>query len=285
MEKHDSVNNIKICKMDDVSEYISHIDCADADAEFYTAVSENSEEVYTICDCDKVVGLSIIEDDTEGYLYVYIFSKYRNNGYGYLAACAAEQQMQSSPRLSITTAYDANNKIAERFAQKCGFAKTFASSLMRYQGDLFEEKSLPVRKYQDKDFIDAFTLTAEAFHIMRLGTGCFPNSVMSKPNDEARQLWADTADERYVYELDGEIVGYAHIDGAELDAVAIKTSHQGQGIGREFVKYLTNVIIENRSGEPFLYCVVGNKKARQLYGSLGFKEVTCNAYAVKRFEN
>lgn len=285
MEKYDSANTIQICKMDDVSKYISQVDSAETSEDFCSAVSENIEEVYAIRNGDTVIGLSLIEDDAEGYIYIYIFPEYRNNGYGYLAACAAEQQMQSSPLVSITTSYDNNNKIAERLAEKCGFAKTFASAFMKYSGEMFEGSFPAIQPYRDEHFADAFTLSAEAFHRMRLEAGCFPDSVISTPSDEARQLWAETADDRYVYVLNDEIVGYAHIDEAELDTVAIRISHQGQGLGKAFTKFLTNVILEKQMGEPFLYCVVDNRKARQLYTSLGFKEVSCNAYAVKKFED
>ena len=106
---------------------------------------------------------------------------------------------------------------------------------------------------------------------------------MDTPTEEERAFWAATAEERYLFEADGRIVGYARIDGTELSTIAIDRAHQGRGFGREFTKYLTNLVLEKKAGEPYLYCVVGNRKARQLYDSLGYEEVRRNVYAVKKF--
>lgn len=95
-----------------------------------------------------------------------------------------------------------------------------------------------------------------------------------------RKYWAETAKERYVYILDNEIVGYAHIEGEELSSAAIKISRQGKGLGKNFVKILVNRLLEDGNNTPYLYCVVGNK-ARYLCDTLGSVEVTCNEYAKK----
>ena len=273
--------DVKICKIQAVSAYLPMVDKADADAEFYGAVSENDEDVYTVCAQDEVVGLSQIVSDTEGFLYVYIFPRYRNRGYGRAAAGLLERRLDTSKMKDITTCYDVNSEAARKFAEACGFKKEFSSAYMRYKGGAFEEKPLPVRQYRDEDYGEAQRLSAEAFHQMRLSTGCFPDSAPEKPSAEMRQRWAETADERYVYVLGDEIVGYAHIDGGELSCVAIKIARQGEGLGREFVQFLVNRLLEKGYREPFLYCVVGNK-ARHLYDSLGFREAACGEYAKKR---
>ena len=127
-------------------------------------------------------------------------------------------------------------------------------------------------------------MSAEAFHIMRLETGHDPNSVPYPPDEEARQYCAETAAGRYIYEADGEIIGCAYLDGTEISLVAIKTTRQGKGYGRLLVKFLVNQILEQNIGEPFLFCLVSNTKARQLYDSLGFTEFQRNIFAVKTFD-
>lgn len=281
MQHKMDVKGVKICKIQAVSDYLPMMDEEDADAEFYGAVSENDEDVYAVCNRDEVVGLSYIIGDTEGFLYVYIFPKYRNRGYGRAAVRLSERQMDFSKLESITTCYDINNEAAREFARACGFVKEFSSAYMEYSGERFEEKILPIRQYRDEDYVQAQKLSAEAFHKMRVGTGCFPNSVPAGPNAEMRRRWADTARDRYVYVLGDEIVGYACLDGAELSSVAIKITRQGGGLGREFVRFLVNRLLEKGCGKPYLYCVVGNK-ARHLYDSLGFREAACGEYAKKR---
>ena len=280
VNQSDFAYDLTIRKIADVAGYLSQIDSMDADWDFYHDVFKNSENIRVICCGDEVVGLSCINEGTDSYIYVYVFPNYRNQGFGYRAVCALEQQLTVSQ--SISTAYNSNNEIAKKLAEKCGFEKRLSSVVMQYSGEPFELPPLPIRKHRDEDFIEAYTMSAEAFHIMRLETGYFPDSVPFVPDEEIRQQCLETAEERYIYVLGNEIVGCAHIDGAELDNVAIKISHQGKGLGRLFVKYLVNEILQKGIDKPFLYCIDQNKKARQLYNSLGFKEIVCNVYATKR---
>lgn len=92
---------------------------------------------------------------------------------------------------------------------------------------------------------------------------------------------ADAEFYEYVSRSDGEIAGYGCIDGAELDTVAVSIAHQGKGLGRKLVKFLVNRILDRQAGTPFLYCVIGNR-ARKLYDSLGFREISCSEYARKK---
>lgn len=283
MEHEMDGKGVEIRRIQAVSEYLPMMDRGDADPEFYGAVAENDEEIYAVRARDTVVGLCCISGDADGFLYVYIFPRYRGRGYGWAAVGRAEGKMRSPNLESITTCYDCGNEAAREFARACGYVRGFSSAYMKYQGGPFEEKPLPVRQYRDEDYAQAQKLSAEAFHQMRVGTGCFPDSVPEVPSAEMRRHWADTAGERYVYVLEDELVGYADLDGAELSCVAIKISRQGQGLGKAFVRFLVNRLLEKGHGEPFLYCVVGNK-ARRLYDSLGFREAACGEYAKKRMK-
>ena len=292
MEQSLISDSIRLFKADDMAAYIPQIDPEEAE-ELIEEVEENSEEVFAIGlkeneeaeeKEEKIIGFAYIEDDDEGFYYVYIFPEYRHKGYGYAAACAAEKMFQTAPPLTVITAYNSGNAAAKQFAEKCGFRDKFSSAKLIYQGEKFDIPEVPVRQYRDEDFMEAFTLAEEAFHKMRLETGCFPESTTTPPNDKYRQRFAETADERYVYELNGKVVGYAKLDGNELDIICIKISHQGEGLGRNFLKYMINLMIDSGVKEPVLWCVVGNKKARKLYDSLGFKEVRITAYPEKKIE-
>ncbi len=274
---------IEIIKLDDVTPYLDKIDRKDAEPGLLEEVSENGDEVFFIRVSDTIVGTAYISDDARAFVYVYIFPEYRNRGYGESAVSAAEQMIKTSPLLRILTAYNDQSEAAKRLAEKHGYLKKYSSALMEYRGERFEEPELPVRKYRDEDFDEAASLSAEAFHVMRLSTGCFPDSVVAQATEEDRKYCAENAENEYVIELNGEIVGYAAIDGTELEEVSIRIPHQGKGLGRKFVKYLTNRIIEKGEGKPTLWCVVGNVKARNLYDSLGFKEIYRDDFAEKKF--
>ena len=283
-------NKIELRKAEKPSKYLSRITRVDTEADFYVELEEDSEDVYEIVAGGEVVGLAYIDDDEEAFaddeeafafVYVYIFEEHRGKGYSYPAALAAEKSIKASPVKRIQTGYDANNALAKKLAEKCGYAPGFTYAIMKYGGEKLTEKPLPIRAYRDEDFLEAYTLTDEAFHNMRLGTGFFPDSKLTPPTDKERAHWNETASERFVYEKDGEIVGCGRICADALSFIAIKIARQGEGFGRDFVIYLTNRLLEK--GEARLECLVANDKARKLYESLGYRETDRAEYSFKRF--
>ena len=276
-----TVEDISFKKSEDASKYLSKIERTDSNGDFCDELADNSDEIFEIVCCGEVVGLAYIDDDEkESFIYVHIFPEHRRKGIGKLAALAAERELKKSPK-SILTGFGADEELAKKLAAELGYKKKFASAKMVYRGGKFGETA-PVRNYRDEDFDAAFALTAEAFHIMRLGTGCFPDSELAKPREDSRKNWLEDAENEYVYELDGEVVGFAETEDDLLDCVAIRTDRQGEGLGRAFVKYMVDRIIESGHNEVCLWCVVGNDKARRLYESLGFEEVSRAEYAVKK---
>lgn len=273
---------IEILKVDDVSPHLENVDCNETGEATFEWLEENGDEIYAIRHADTVVGLAILDED--GFLYVYIFPAYRNKGYGRLAVAAAEQRMKDASAEGVETVWNHGDEHAKRFAERNGYRMTYASAKMAYRGEPFPEEELPIRQYRDEDYPEAFALSADAFQAMLLSTGWFPDSVTAQPSEASRKGWANAAEEEYVYVLGGEIVGYARLDETEIDSVSIKIPHQGKGYGKKSVKYLTNRLLEKDDGEPTLWCVVGNSKARALYDSLGYEEVCCNDFGNKKFD-
>ncbi len=280
------MNRMELLKRDDMTQYLDRIDRADAEPWFLDAVKENGEGLFAVCFADAVVGLSYcFADDPSAFLYIYIFQAYRNMGYGNMALEASERLIKASSLTRIETAYRSGCAAATRLAEKHGYVKKYASALLEYRGDGFPETELPIRHYRDEDYPEAFAMYAEAFHVMRLGTGCFPDSVVRQPNEAERKYWAEHAYDGYVFLSRNEIAGHARLKGRKLEVVSIKISHQGKGYGRAFVRYLVNRLLEKGDGSPGLWCVVGNDKARRLYDSLGFQEICREDFAVKKPQN
>lgn len=244
---------------------------------------ENPEHtVYGILVNGTLVGAAEIEHDRHAFLYVYIVRQFRKKGFGAMAVKLCEKELQRDTLKSIETYYLSGDENAKTFANKLGYAYRFSSALMRYNGGAFDLPSLPVRSYVDEDYTAAQQLSARAFHEMRLRVGGFPDSVVQKPTEAMREAWNASAKERFVYVLDNEIIGHSHLEGDAIDSVSIKPEVQGRGVGRLFVKYLCNKILENGHNSVTLYCVVGNY-ARHLYDSLGFQQEYIEEYAVKTF--
>lgn len=272
---------VTVGKIVNAAEYLPEIEINEADAEFFSAVSGNENSIYAIRFREKAVGLAQMIRGEMAFAYVYIFPKYRRNGYGQAAFALLEQQLRDGGAKKIVTSYGSGDALAAAFAARCGFHKQFESDYMVYEGPGFPPEENHVREYRDEDYPAAHRMYAEAFHRMRLETGWFPDSVPEPPSERMRRYWAETAGERLVWEEDGRIAGYAHIDGNELGSISVHPEMQGKGIGRRFVKEVINRILAECEMVS-LYCVVGNDKARSLYDSLGFLPVYRSDYAVKK---
>lgn len=277
-----NVNEIKIIKRRSLKKYLPEIDLDEAGEALFKEMKENSDETFAITLGKKVIGIAYIDDDDDAYITINIFKAYRNKGYGTEALKQVENMIVKANK--ITAIYCWHNEIAKQFLIKRGYKPTWASTMMKYNGPKFEMPSLQVRQYKDEDYTEAFYLAAEAFHRMRVGTGCFPDSQVGEPSEESRKRLLKYANDEYILELNDEIVGYADVDDEELDTVSIKITHQGKGLGKAFIKYMTNLLIDRGVKEPTLWCVVGNNNARHIYDSIGYKEVFCEGFAEKKIE-
>ena len=271
-------NDIKIVKKRSLKSYLPEIDIEEASSELVDEMKENSKEMFAITLGKRVIGVAYIYDRDKAYITINIFKSYRNKGYGTVALMEIEKMIKNN---KITAIYGYHNEVVKKFILKNGYKPTWASTLMKYRGEKFEVPNISVRQYRDEDYNEAFILAEEAFHRMRVGTGCFPDSQVGKPSEESRKRWLKDASDKFVMELNGEIVGYASLDDEELESVSIKISHQGKGLGTIFVKYMTNLLIDRGVKEPILWCVVGNNNARHIYDSLNYKEVFCEGFAEK----
>lgn len=253
-----------------------------ADADFLLAFERKLNTLFAIRGDDQLVGIAQLEDGKKAYIYVFINPIYRSKGIGSKAIKLCEHKLLSSGTEEFMATYNCGDVMAKTFVQRNGFARKFSSTFMRYTGEAFDLPELSIRKYCDEDYESAHELYAVAFHEMRMRVGDFPDSVVQKPSVEMRELWATSANERLVYTMDGEIVGYAHFEGNEIGSIAVKSKYQGQGLGRNFVKYISNAILSEGYSSVDLYCVVGNT-ARQLYDQLGFQAIYTAEYALKRY--
>jgi mycothiol synthase len=182
----------------------------------------------------------------------------------------AENELQSGGTRKVRASFHADNSAASAFAQKMGYGPYFSSACMRRAGDPFPLGPLPVRQYEDEDYLACQALNARAFHEMRIRVGRSPDSAIAQPSEKERKDWFEDAENRFVYEENGEIVALGHLDGNELSSISVHTEFHGRGIGRRFVMFLCNEMFRRGNTTVQLWCVVGNY-ARNLYESLGFR--------------
>jgi len=221
---------------------------------------------------DQLVALAQVnEPASQSYLTVFVAPQFRRQGIGSAMAKHAENELRAGGTQKVRSSFRAGSQASLAFACKLGYDQYFSSAYMERTGDPFPLEELPVRPYKDEDYPASHSLYAAAFHEMRVRVGCFPDSVIEQPSEKGRTAWKEDAENRFVYEVNGEIAAYSRLSGHELSSISVRSDFQGLGIGRKFVMHLCNEIHQRGSATVDLWCVVGNY-ARNLYDSLGFKE-------------
>ncbi|MWV42699.1 GNAT family N-acetyltransferase [Paenibacillus sp. HJL G12] len=230
---------------------------------------------------DKLVALAQVnEPGSQSYLNVFVAPEYRRQGFGSAMAKYFETELLEGGTEKIRSSFRVGNQASLSFAIKLGYDPYFSSSFMQRTSDPFPLEDLPVRQYKDEDYLVSQSLYAKAFHEMRVRVGCFPDSVIAQPSEKERTSWIKDAENRFVYEFNGEVVAYSHISGNVLSSISVRPDLQGLGIGRKFAMYVCNEIYQRGCTNVGLWCVVGNY-ARNLYDSLGFKEKYVTQYLRK----
>jgi GNAT superfamily N-acetyltransferase len=243
----------------------------DAGEDILRLLAEKPELFISVFIEDKLVALAQVnEPSTQSYLTVFVAPQFRRQGIGYATVRYAETKLRAGGTQKIRSSYRAGHQSSLEFARKLGYHNYFSSTFMQRTGDPFPLGELPVRQYSDEDYHISQSLYATAFHEMRVRVG-FPDSVIAQPSEKERRAWKEDAGDRFVYEINGEIVAYSHLSGNILSSISVRTDLQGLGIGRRFVIFLCNEIYQRGSEKVDLWCVSGNY-ARSLYDSLGFKE-------------
>jgi GNAT superfamily N-acetyltransferase len=229
---------------------------------------------------DKLVAMAQVNEPvSESYLKVFVAPQYRRQGIGSAVVRYAENKLRAGGTKKVRCSYRVNPS-SLAFASKLGYVPYFQSAFMQRAGDPFLLEELPIRSYTDEDYLASHSLYATAFHEMRVRTGCFLDSVIARHSEMERIEWKEKASNRFVFELNGEIVAYSNLSGNKISSIAVHTDHQRLGIGRKFLMYLCNHIYQQGSTEVGLWCVVGNY-ARNLYESVGFNERYVEEYLRK----
>ncbi|MDF2658133.1 MAG: GCN5-related N-acetyltransferase [Paenibacillus sp.] len=244
----------------------------DAGEDILRVLAEEPKLFITAFMEDKLVAIAQMNEPApQSYLTVYVAPQFRRQGIGSAMVNYIETGLRADGTQKIRSSFRAGHPSSQAFARKLGYDKYFSSTFMQRTGDPFPLEELPVRPYTDEDYLASQSFYAAAFHEMRVRVGCFPDSVIAEPSEKERSIWREGAENRFVYELNGEIVAYSNLPGHEIGSVSVRTDFQGRGIGRKFVMYLCNEIYRRGHAKVNLWCVVGNY-ARNLYDSLGFTE-------------
>lgn len=91
-----------------------------------------------------------------------------------------------------------------------------------------------------------------------------------------KELTSNKLLDHYVYELDGEVVGFyiasKVLDLVEVFTIAVDSSYRKMGIGTRLLAHLVDLARKNSANEIWLEVSVKNTEAIGLYEKFGFKK-------------
>ena len=91
-----------------------------------------------------------------------------------------------------------------------------------------------------------------------------------------KELTSNKLLDHYVYELDGEVVGFyiasKVLDLVEVFTIAVDSSYRKMGIGTKLLAHLVDLARKNSANEIWLEVSVKNTEAIGLYEKFGFKK-------------
>lgn len=124
--------------------------------------------------------------------------------------------------------------------------------------------NITIRAYTDQDWPAICAIHDAARPIELSGVPMIePFTPMSKAAHEEFFFDSDC----FVAEIDGRVVGFVAVDGAELTWLYVHPDLHRQGIGTR----LAEIVMPMLGNDGFVYCVGGNPAARHLYEKMGFE--------------
>lgn len=98
-----------------------------------------------------------------------------------------------------------------------------------------------------------------------IATQFLSDDFLAQESESIRSTWLPKA-ETWVFEHDGNVVGFVSLIGDEVGAIFVHPDSQGSGIGRELMDHAANL-----RGQLFLDVFEDNAVGRRFYDRYGFK--------------
>lgn len=164
-----------------------------------------------------------------------------------------------------------NIKVYEFFVKR-GYSVMYSAFQMRLDQIQSHTKPSELRPYREEDF-EAFIRVLGAFEPMRKELQLEPYNWYKENQDEAKIKFGRHAKENNIfsYSINGYIVGVGILDKNEIDTIAVDINYQKQGIGRQLLDTMIQIVRLRGYQSTFLSVMAINQKAINLYESLGFK--------------
>jgi ribosomal protein S18 acetylase RimI-like enzyme len=139
-------------------------------------------------------------------------------------------------------------------------------------------------KYKDEDYMRFAEIWIRGINELHKRIG-LPVDEATEPNEDYREHYYNNADNHFVIEDEGLIVGGGGIDGNMIGSLAIDTNFYNHGYGTSLAIFLTNEILRRGNKEAYLHCETGNDNAFHVYEKIGFRKLYKVYWSVKNFTN
>lgn len=131
---------------------------------------------------------------------------------------------------------------------------------------------LALRNYTDSDYETYKKIYNDCFREMRTALQITPVECCQS----AEELGKRKRD-IFIYERNGMLLGSVAVYGNEIDDLIVAEQFQGNGYGKELLKFALCVIQEKNTAPIRLHVADWNRKAIKLYRKLGFEIVKTQA--------
>lgn len=234
-------------------------------------VAEENEKVIAVA---VFTGIDIITSIT-----LYVKEEKRKQGIGSKLIKKLEEKAELLGVKKISCDFKVNER-EENFISQNGYKDNFYSNFMVYDKGILdiEEKNYSFINYEERDYLEVQKLINEAFYRMLSSIGIETEQI--KPSEEEKTSYEESKKNMFLLRIDNEIVGVIKLINSEIDGIAIKIEKQGQGYGKDLLKYGINYLLNKGKKKVYLWAIEGNK-AKYLYEKVGFKVERVHKFMIK----
>lgn len=197
-------------------------------------------------------------------MFLYLSEAYRRRGIGKELYLKSLEYCNNENISNIIIDIRTEKNDTSKFFINNGFEKWYSVTEMDYKGGKVDS-DLKVVNYEDKCYEVYKNTYEDAFLELRQAIGFTP----LRACDTIEEL-REVKDNIFML-LDGEdLIGSVKLQDNEIDDVFINEKYQGQGYGRELIKFSISYYQKRNAEKIFLGVVDWNVKGANLYKSCGF---------------
>lgn len=204
-------------------------------------------------------------------VFVEVAKKERDKGIGTMLLSnllnRLKERFEPGTELNFFGEYEVETA-ADHLSEKFGFNISRAEIMFCHKSVIVTSKG--IRNVEEKDYVDYWGIWDTSYRAMLMSLG-IPVPEEKEIDLSGLREFMDTADDRFVIEMNGKIVAMGDIDGNHIGSLAVAMDEQKKGYGVCLASHMTQQILSRGYHQAELYCEVGNVGAKKTYEKVGFQ--------------